>query len=476
MARNKIKERKPKRNRREMILEFAYRLHLPSIEAYQQWCEQQGFSTRLNKTQQELEHEYKQYICNAALIALKRQKRENNLQFYIKKLYSNEIHCVGLNNEILHIIGDGFKKTPNRQLLRDVMCDLDEKSKLLTHGDYVKGIISFVTYYRKWIRPITDWQPKTRNVNRQFSSLARHLFAEYPVPAFMDTVWQQDCEKAKGWFIHIGMGDNIRSATHLPIKLTKKMAHNFIKAPNQYDVNAAFRWAQIQALGGNKTTCDAIIATRIGHQFTDEDFWLSVLRFFISNPMLDTRHYGPIIDYIWNQKYELQMTFIDRGIALELPPQQPNFTMKGRTPNALLQQVDSWHRRLGKEQRVGNKQWVKSKFSDFRYVEGKADKQNMKVWKIYELLSSKELVAEGRAQQHCVATYVSSCHNGHTSIWTMDFQNNIECKKLLTIEVHIRSKSIRQIRGLRNRLATQEEKSVLRRWADSEGLVMQNYV
>ncbi|MGD8567224.1 MAG: PcfJ domain-containing protein [Gammaproteobacteria bacterium] len=476
MARKQKNAASYKQDRRETILAFAHRLHLPSIEAYQQWCEQQGFSTRLNKTQRELECEYQQYTRNVAMRMLKRHKRESNLQFYIKKLYSQEIRYAGLQSDVLHTIGNGFRKTQNRRLLCDVLCQLEEKSKLLSHVDYVKGIISFVFHYSKWIRPFADWQPHSRNAERQFASLARHLFAKYPVPAFMDKVWQHGSGKAKGWFIHIGMGHNIRTAPHLPITLTKKMANHFLQASGHYSVNAAFRWAQIHALGGNKAAADAVAETRMARQFNDEDFWLSVLRFFVDNPLLDTRHYGPIIDYIWHQKYEPQIVFIDRGVAREDPPLQPNFSMRGRTPDTLLRQVDAWHRRLGKESRGGHAQWMKSKYADFRYVEGKAQSRNMKVWTIRELLNSKELIAEGRTLQHCVATYAHSCLAGHTSIWTMDLQTSYELEKRLTIELHLRTKTIRQVRGLRNRLAAKPEMQVIRLWASKEGFRIAAYV
>jgi hypothetical protein len=241
-------------------------------------------------------------------------------------------------------------------------------------------------------------------------------------------------------------------------------------------VNAAFRWAQIHALGGNKAAADAVAETRMARQFNDEDFWLSVLRFFVDNPLLDTRHYGPIIDYIWHQKYEPQIVFIDRGVAREDPPLQPNFSMRGRTPDTLLRQVDAWHRRLGKESRGGHAQWMKSKYADFRYVEGKAQSRNMKVWTIRELLNSKELIAEGRTLQHCVATYAHSCLAGHTSIWTMDLQTSYELEKRLTIELHLRTKTIRQVRGLRNRLAAKPEMQVIRLWASKEGFRIAAYV
>jgi hypothetical protein len=157
-------------------------------------------------------------------------------------------------------------------------------------------------------------------------------------------------------------------------------------------------------------------------------------------------------------------------------PAQPNFSMHGRTPATLLRQVENWHRQLGKETRGGQLQWVKSKFSDYQYVEGRKNSKNMRIWTIRELLSSKELIAEGRKQNHCVATYARSCFSGGTSIWTMDVQETLTSQKLLTIELHNPTKTIRQVRGLRNRMATTREMDIIHRWAHKEGFAIAGYI
>ena len=305
---------------------------------------------------------------------------------FINKIYAKQIQQKELNSEILKAINNGFNKIQNKRLLRNVLLHLDESTKLLTHIDYVKGIINFVSHYKNWLQPIYKWQANTHNVDRQFASLARYLFAKYEVPPFMDSVWQQDNAAAISWFIHIGTGKNIGTAENLPFNMTKKMAHHFLQAPADYTVNTAFRWAQIHALGGNKIIADAIAETRMVDNFNDDDFCLSVFRFFIANPMLDTNQVNPIIDFIWHQKYENRIVFVERGVALDEAPAQPNFSMTGRTPETLLRQVDNWHRQLGKESRGGNLQWVKSKLADYRYVEGRANSRNMKIWFIQELI------------------------------------------------------------------------------------------
>ena len=481
MAR-KNKLNKKQQDRNTTILTYVRALNLHSIEAYQQWCMQQGFSTNINKTRVQLDRELQRYKSVSALQKMKQYKREENRHHLIQKIYSNEIRHKDLNNDVLKLISHGFKTIQHKKLLRDVFLYLDENTKLLNHTDYVKAIIAFVKHHTWWHRPILEWEPRTRNAARQFSALARYLFAQYKVPVFMDSVWCQDDIKAQRWFIHIGEGKNIRTAYSLPIRMTKKMAHYFIQAPADYEINAAFRWAQIHALGGNKKIADAIAGTQLTRRFSDNEFCLSVMRFFIHNPMLDISQYNPIIDYIWNQKYENRIVFIERGIAREEGPAQPNFSMHGRTPETLLNQVEIWHRQLGIESRGGDLQWIKSEYMDYKTIEGREKNHDMKVWTISELLSSNELIAEGRKLSHCVASYARTCFTGKTTIWTMEVQNcfygnnNQMREKQLTIELHTLSKTIRQIRGLRNRLANSDEMEIIYRWAKKQGFAIAKYV
>jgi len=232
----------------------------------------------------------------------------------------------------------------------------------------------------------------------------------------MDKAWLNGNVIQQGWFRTIGTGENIRKAANLPITLTKKMAHWFLQAPDAYSIDAGFRWAQVTSLGGDRRLVDALLETRIAHDFRDDDFWLSVLRFFIRNPMLDPVQINPIIDYIWNQRYENQIVFCDPGVAEQMGPEQPNFSMKGRTVISLLKAVDSWHKRLGRERKGGNLQWHTSGIKPATYIEGTKQTQDMKVWRIRELLSSNELIGEGRNMRHCVASYANSCSNGICSL------------------------------------------------------------
>ena len=352
---------------------------------------------------------------------------------------------------------------------------LDRNSKLLSDPDTTRACVALATTKHLWLRDVFIWEPESHNINRQFSSLARHLFAKYEVPAFLNEAWLQGSPVQQSWFVHIGAGENIRTARKLPVFLTKKMAHHFMQAPATLSINATFRFAQVKALGGPVELSQALNETRLVRSFKDDEFWLSVIRFFIDNPMLDYAHVNPIVDYIWNEKYTPLVEFIARGEAREIGPAQPNFTMRGRTPDTLLRNVAAWHRQLGAEARSENLQWQRSVYCDFKFEEGDDYESNMKTWTIRELVSSKELHAEGRQQKHCVASYAHSCAKRNSSIWTMDLKNRDGLKKKVTIEIDLRHKRICQIRGKENRLPTDMELKVIGRWASSEGLSVKSY-
>jgi hypothetical protein len=392
-------------------------------------------------------------------------RRSHRLRHVIKSSYAGRLPTGEPLAGVAQVIADGLAQAADREALYDLLSLAESKTKLLKEVRHTRGIVHLARKSAQWLRPPGSWLPESHNADRQFSSLARHLWATYPIPLFMDSAWCEDKPAQQQWFRHLGAGRNIRTADDLPISLTKKMAHHFLEAPDNYSVEAALRWGQVFALGGDRCLADAVRESRLAREFRDDAFWLSVLRFLVQNPLLDRAQVGPIVDYIWNQRYEPRVIFPERGVARELGPAQPNFSMRGRTATALLRAVEEWHRQLGREMAGQGLQWAKSNVPDFRHIEGSANSGNMSVWQIRELLSSDELIAEGRAMHHCVASYARSCHAGRTSIWSMDEETAGGGARRLTIEVDRLSGQIVQARGEWNRVPTSKEKDILRRWA-----------
>jgi hypothetical protein len=269
------------------------------------------------------------------------------------------------------------------------------------------------------------------------------------------------------------MGENIRTAD-VPIPLTKRMAHHFMQTPNDCSVEHALRWGQVLGLGGNPRLARAIMASRLGEHFENEDFWITVVRFFIANPMLDTAQVGPIVDYLHNQRFVEREEFVARGIRERRPPPQPNLSMRGRNPNTLMRQVEEWHRRPAVK--LQDREWSSSGIGPFDWVEGSEGSENFRRWTIQELLNAQDLATEGWAMKHCVATYVESCARRDTSIWSLQMHNREGSRRILTVEVRLSSKTICQARGKRNAMPDAKSKNILRRWAAEQGLRLADYL
>jgi len=188
--------------------------------------------------------------------------------------------------------------------------------------------------------------------------------------------------------------------------------------------------------------------------------------------MLDTGQIGPIVDYIHHQKFEPQESVTDDEESGS-GPVQPDFSIQGRTPGSLLRQMREWHDDLRMEPQKTQVTWYECGTGPFEWTEGSAASDDLGHWTINEILTRTDLFNEGRVMRHCVASYEGSCVSGRSAIWSMGLERNHGSRKrALTVEVAVRRKAICQARGKANRLPTEKEMEILRRWAAREGLVL----
>jgi hypothetical protein len=492
-------ERKPKKDPTDGpdpdLLAHIRSLGLARVEDYVAWCAGHGFSRRTDKHWR-LRLKERAFASRAIADAcLARKKRElRQPQKILDRIFNGELREADVSQPHLKAVCRACQSAQECRRTRFAFHDLVQHAGMcsdLVSGQrvisqygwqagntFVDGLLALARHARNWIRPVTDWKPQTHNTRRQFAALARHLFADWPVPSFMDSVWflgnGRPAVQRQEWFLHIGRGQNIRTAD-LPLAYTKRMAHHFMQAPADFTVEASLRWGQIHGLGGGERLVRAILGTWLGMSFDRDDFWVTVLQFFIANPMLDLVHVGPMIDYIHRQRFDWQDVFVAPGVIERRGPAQPNFTMKGRTPASLLRQVEAWHRSLAKV-RQPKAQWPPSGIRPFEFLEGSERSGNLKVWTITELLSTKALVSEGRRIRHCVATYAHSCAAGACSIWTLEVETFEGRSTILTVEVQNATRLICQARGKCNALPGDKHRGILRRWAEQAGLRLASYV
>ncbi len=368
---------------------------------------------------------------------------------------------------------------PKHREIAEPLLTAAGRGKLLQeYGRFREPLVRLARRHDQWLRDPLDWTPDTHNPDRQFASLLRHLLAKYPVPAWMDAGFLENDGRTATWFMHVGSGQNLRTARTLPFALTKKQAHHAMAAPAGVTPVGALRRAIALDLGCTPRVAEAWIGSRVGRQFfaaEAEEFWLSVVRWFarVAGPMFDSCRVGPALDYLHHLRFEPAAQELRHGRWVPSPPLQPNLSMHGRTVPTLLAQVERWHGGLSRaRQRL---HWNRSSIPEACWVEGRGS--SLTRLSVRELLSTEALMAEGRKMAHCVASYDRSCHGGRSAIFSMCSQTSeTEApKRHLTVEVDRGRGEVVQIRGRFNAFATPAEARWLRAWLSGTKLALSRW-
>ena len=177
---------------------------------------------------------------------------------------------------------------------------------------------------------------------------------------------------------------------------------------------------------------------------------------------------GPLIDFVNAVRHERVAVETANGTVMREPP-QPEFSLKGRTPQSMLRLMDDWHRALGVV--TGGPSWEPSRWRPMAVEVSQEDPAaEPAFWEVTELTSSAQLRAEGAALQHCVASYGHLCWRGTSRIWSLRRRRGVGARSVMTIEVDTLRRTIVQARGFRNRRASGKALGIVQTWAAREGL------
>ena len=480
----------------DAVRQHVAQLGLDGVVAYQTWCRQQGLGDAIHKSDAQRSKELKLHQQIQSTQALhKGRKHSRRTKDIIHQLWSGTIAEEELRTEVLRLIYRAFAGLAGdqRAQLRDLLLHVEKRASNLLDArpalqrlgraegnTFVEALGALARHSDAWQQSPSEWKPDSRNPRRQFAALVRFLLARYDVPTCLDSGWfggwEPEAQRQQGWFVHVGSGQNIRTAD-LPLVLSRRMAHVFAEAPSELTATEALRWAQVVGQGGSEMLAQAVIATELGRNFAEESFWSTVVLFLVENQMLDPDMVGPIVDYINHQKFVP---------TEEGEPPQPSYTMKGRSAVKLLRQVEEWHERLARDNRQPGGSWESSGIGGFEWMD---DQEEGLRWTIRELISKKELALEGRAMNHCVASYISNCRRGSKSVWSMQVDAEGHSARVVTIAMHNPSRRIVEVRGRFNAVPRQSGKNprnktlerpyrallarsgtVLRKWIEAEEL------
>lgn len=313
-------------------------------------------------------------------------------------------------------------------------------------------------------KPSVDgWRPKAKGSRSVFQQLAKHLLERYPQPVLLWTALEEKygvAIKLAPLVAQVAQGGSLFKSIPglLPVPLSKKQCHALLTTPCSGFL-LAIRTQQVLEFGGSHRLAEMWVAGRGAELMRHEDevFWATVLAFFAKTAMLDLSHIGPLGDYIAHRRAN------DRG-----------FSMKGRTAEALLRDMEEWHQTLNRKKAAGTSIFESSGFLPCSMVRTRTERgvSFTEEWRIDEILSGKDLAEEGRALKHCVSSYSYSIQSRRVSIWSMTCGGS----RSVTIEVLNQERKIVQVRGRYNRISTTEEFRVLNAWAQTNHLSISNHL
>lgn len=330
------------------------------------------------------------------------------------------------------------------------------------------------------LRPLATWKPQGKGRGSVFRSLCEHLLAKYPTPRFLWSAFAENDQNAAllmPLVVHVAGGGSLFQyckSGRLPLALTRAQCLEFIETPAEFGIVSALRRVQVKAEGGDNQLFSVwrnLERNKMIGTATEEEFRLSVLRFFARNPMFSREQIAPVCDFVFRRFRE-----------------NPAFSMQGRTVAALTRAMNEWHRELNQAGggrrfpwQVDDRPSVKFERSGFRSYrvekeDGKLAKRgfaNVVVWTIQEIVSSEDLRAEGKALHHCVYSYRSEIEAKEKSIWSLSVSDEFTpSEKLITLEVNNKTKAIVQARGAHNRRTKPQEDRVIIEWARRNSLTV----
>lgn len=93
------------------------------------------------------------------------------------------------------------------------------------------------------------------------------------------------------------------------------------------------------------------------------------------------------------------------------------------------------------------------------------------LYKFKEITSAEALYEEGERMNHCVFRYIEDCVSGEYSFWSMrSVLGDKGVRRILTIQIH--DGELKQAKGHSNRDMKEQEKGILKDWAEKNGLKM----
>jgi hypothetical protein len=347
----------------------------------------------------------------------------------------------------------------------------------------VPALVRMAAYHAKWIRSPDSWLPEASATPRQqLNSLALHLFAKWKMPDWFGSAWLVKGDLfylERDWYCHVAAGGSLRSVTGMPPSITSRALHLAYGAPDRLTVREALRWGQVKALGGSDDFLVEVLNSRIVRDLSNDAVWSRLMGKVIGTKSAKPGDFSLIADtlleVIRNEDCGRAEALMGLPLSELLAFSRKFWKAVASTGSQLLPEVEALIERTERQSvraelsHLLSDRWTKMPCTcDFRV--SYQGENGFFHWRMEELRSQAQLIAEGRLMRHCVGMYRRKCQGERSSIFAL--RRHREEKgtaprkdSLLTIEVDRQSRRIVQVRGRYNRRPFIEEWDMVRKWA-----------
>lgn len=335
---------------------------------------------------------------------------------------------------------------------------------------------------KRFVRPLENFS--SRETGEQlFLDFCSHLFEKYPMPRWI--TWGTFLD---GPFLNQKVAKNVRK---IPVKnylmshldtyidvvngasmykvlkeaypdtlLNRKIVLNCLHS-KRLNINEVIREAQIEYLGfSDKKGIFEILEfmrPKDIHRGSSEVLFCEYMHYFATHSP-SKNHFDDLYDYVCELSSEY------RRMGRE-------FKIFGRKFSNLIEGMKLWHDQLELSGKYKNVKWKSHglKPLTLQNVEVGGSKY---ILKIEEITSASDLAREGRVQKHCVASYVSRCVSGMSSIWSLRYYNaGGQILKIgATIEYFPKVNRVGQIKAKSNCEVTPFNLKYIKKWKEMNDL------
>ena len=335
-----------------------------------------------------------------------------------------------------------------------------------------------------------DWRPagRTADEGRMRLALARHLYGRYRTPEFLDAMWLNPGQPAPrapryrwrteqapaaranpdmayaAWWKAIASGTSLHKSCFAGRAiLSRKETHVFLSAPSWCSVRQALWWTRLMATTGQRAAADGIARSRLpdfagNPGETPDPRWVAAARFLgglVSDPEgFRGDELDEVLDWV---------AAMIRGT--------PGWGIEGRTARSVRRASRDWHKLQARQRAWSRENWTGFPVDEWSSEEGVPGRLGHRRWRMHQIVTGKELAAEGHAQRHCVGSYLDRCRSGSCAIFSLTVSDGsgLPEQRALTVEVSS-AWLVVQAKGFANRAPTAAERAALRRWSEANGI------